>query len=54
MAFRPSVVEIASARRVIEAMETADRDGHGATTLDGRMIDITNIRIAAKVLRLAD
>ncbi|MCX7322175.1 MAG: CoA ester lyase [Hyphomicrobiales bacterium] len=54
MAFQPSDVEIASARRVIEAMETAERDGHGAATLDGRMIDIANIRMAAKVLRLAD
>lgn len=52
-AFRPSDHDVASARRVIEAMEAAERDGHGAVTLDGRMIDLANVRMAARVLQFA-
>ncbi|WP_398466038.1 HpcH/HpaI aldolase/citrate lyase family protein [Tardiphaga sp.] len=53
LAFRPSDHDVASARRVIEAMEAAERDGHGAVTLDGRMIDLANVRMAARVLQFA-
>lgn len=54
LAFRPSDNEIASARRVIEAMQTAENEGHGAANLDGRMIDLANIRMARRLLQFAD
>lgn len=54
LAFRPSDSEIASARRVIEAMQTAENEGHGAINLDGRMIDLANIRMARRLLQFAD
>jgi malyl-CoA/(S)-citramalyl-CoA lyase len=53
-AFRPSDSDIASARRVIEAMETAACEGHGAVTLDGRMIDLANVRMAERVMRFSE
>lgn len=52
-AFRPTDSDVASAKRVIEAMETATRESHGAVTLDGRMIDLANVRMAARVLKFA-
>jgi malyl-CoA/(S)-citramalyl-CoA lyase len=52
-AFQPSASDIASARRVIEAMEVAEREGHAAITLDGRMIDLANVRMAERILRFA-
>lgn len=54
LAFRPSDNDVASARRVIEAMETAAREGHGAVTLDGRMIDLANVRMAERVIRFSE
>jgi malyl-CoA/(S)-citramalyl-CoA lyase len=52
--FSPAPEEIARARRIVEAMTQAARDGKGAVSLDGRMIDIANIRMAQRVLRKAD
>lgn len=52
-AFVPSASEITSAKRVIEAMRAAERDGHGAVTLDGRMLDLANVRMAERILRFA-
>jgi malyl-CoA/(S)-citramalyl-CoA lyase len=52
-AFVPSASDIASAQRVIEAMRAAERDGHGAVTLDGRMLDLANVRMAERILRFA-
>jgi malyl-CoA/(S)-citramalyl-CoA lyase len=37
-----------------EAMAQAARDGRGAVSLDGRMIDIANIRMAQRLLVKAD
>lgn len=37
--FQPAAAELDQARRVIEALETAERQGLGAVSLDGRMID---------------
>lgn len=53
-AFRPSDSDIASAKRVIEAMKTAAHEGHGAATLDGRMIDLANVRMADRVMRFSE
>lgn len=44
--FRPTHTQIAWANRVVEAFETS----HGATALDGAMIDAPHIKLARKIL----
>ncbi|TFV30530.1 CoA ester lyase [Bradyrhizobium frederickii] len=51
-AFTPSAEELAQARRVVEAMETAEAQGQGAVTLDGKMIDYANVRMARRIIEL--
>ncbi|MFB6461439.1 HpcH/HpaI aldolase/citrate lyase family protein [Bradyrhizobium tunisiense] len=51
-AFTPSEEELAQARRVVEAMETAEAQGQGAVTLDGKMIDYANVRMARRIIEL--
>jgi malyl-CoA/(S)-citramalyl-CoA lyase len=48
--FMPTAGEIAHARRVIAAYEAGVANGLGATTLDGKMIDEANIRMARVTL----
>src|SRR4051812_49013612 len=48
--FSPSESEVAHARRIVQAYELAVANGLGAVTLDGRMIDAANIRMARVVL----
>lgn len=51
-AFSPSPEEILQARRIVEAATQADRDGRGAFSLDGRMVDAPVIaRAEATLLR---
>jgi malyl-CoA/(S)-citramalyl-CoA lyase len=52
--FSPAPDEVARARRIVDAMAQAARDGKGAVSLDGRMIDIANIRMAQRLLQKAD
>jgi citrate lyase subunit beta/citryl-CoA lyase len=52
--FSPSSEEIAQARRIIEAYQTAVAAGNGAISLDGRMIDAASIRLAQAVLGSLD
>ncbi|MBM3952783.1 MAG: CoA ester lyase, partial [Rhodospirillales bacterium] len=52
--FSPSEAEVTKARRVIEAMEKAQKEGKGAVTLDGRLIDIASIRQAEVLVRKAE
>jgi malyl-CoA/(S)-citramalyl-CoA lyase len=52
-AFIPSDDELAQARRVIEAMDNAEALGQGAVTLDGKMIDHANVRMARRIIALA-
>ncbi len=52
-AFRPSEDELAHARRVVEAMDDAEAHGKGAVTLDGKMIDYANVRMARRIIKLA-
>lgn len=42
----PSEAEISKANRIIEAMAQAQKEGKGAVSLDGRLIDIASIRQA--------
>lgn len=51
--FCPSAEEIAWAQRVTDAYERATAEGTGAITIDGKMIDAANLRMAAATLNLA-
>jgi malyl-CoA/(S)-citramalyl-CoA lyase len=52
--FTPAPHEIERARRIVAAMDEAARKGHGAVTLDGRMIDAASIRQAQALLKKAE
>jgi malyl-CoA/(S)-citramalyl-CoA lyase len=52
--FTPSEAEVTKARRIIEAMASAAKEGRGAVSLDGRLIDIASIRMAQALLAKAD
>jgi len=52
--FTPSEAEITRARRIMEAMAQAAREGRGAVSLDGRMIDYASIRMAETLLKKAE
>lgn len=53
-AFIPSPDEVAFARKVLAAMEEAARNGQGAATVDGKMIDYANLRMIRRVIQFAD
>lgn len=48
--FTPSADEVAEARRVLDALGIADRQGSGAARLDGRMIDAAMAKSAQRVI----
>ena len=50
--FSPSADEVAAARRILEAAESASARGEGAFRLEGRMVDAPVIRRAQRVLAL--
>ncbi|OYV32513.1 MAG: hypothetical protein B7Z80_26690 [Rhodospirillales bacterium 20-64-7] len=52
-AFTPSQAECAFARRVVEAMRDGAAAGAGAVAVDGKMIDLANLRIAEQILARA-
>ena len=41
------------ARRIMEAMAQAAKEGRGAVSLDGRLIDIASIRMAQALIAKA-
>ena len=49
-AFIPSDEEVAYAERAIAALEEAERNGHGAVTVDGKMVDYANIRMIRRLM----
>ncbi|HEX2541605.1 MAG TPA: CoA ester lyase [Caldimonas sp.] len=49
--FSPSPEEVDAARRTIEALQAAEKEGLGATSLDGRMIDAPVAERARRVLQ---
>ncbi|HXF67516.1 MAG TPA: CoA ester lyase [Burkholderiales bacterium] len=51
--FTPAPETLARARRVVEAMERAAREGRAAVQLDGRMVDIASVRMAQQLLERA-
>jgi malyl-CoA/(S)-citramalyl-CoA lyase len=51
--YTPSEAEVTRARRIMDAMAQAAREGKGAVSLDGRLIDIASIRMAEALLAKA-
>ncbi|MES2353584.1 MAG: CoA ester lyase [Pseudomonadota bacterium] len=52
--YTPSEAEVGKARRIMAAMAQAAKEGKGAISLDGRLIDIASVRMAEVLLRKAD
>lgn len=50
----PAEAEVTKARRILDAMAEAEKEGKGAVTLDGRLIDIASIRQAQALVEKAD
>ena len=48
--FSPTDAEVAHARRVVEAYDAGVAGGRGAVSLDGKMVDEANVRMARVVL----
>lgn len=52
--FSPAAEAIEYARRVVEAFEEAEAKGSGATSLDGKMIDVPVVKRARNLIALAE
>jgi malyl-CoA/(S)-citramalyl-CoA lyase len=52
--YSPSDAEVDKAKRILEAMAQATREGKGAVSLDGRLIDIASIKQAQNLVDKAD
>jgi malyl-CoA/(S)-citramalyl-CoA lyase len=52
--YTPSEAEVTKARRILEAMAQAAKEGKGAVSLDGRLIDIASIRMAEALIEKAN
>ena len=48
--FTPSEAEVDRARRILQAMENGAKEGKGAVSLDGRLIDAASIRMAQNLV----
>jgi citrate lyase subunit beta / citryl-CoA lyase len=52
--FAPAPDDIERSRRIIEAFETAQKEGRGVVTVDGRMIENLHVEQARRTLAVAD
>jgi citrate lyase subunit beta/citryl-CoA lyase len=52
--FTPTLEEIAYAQRVIEAFQAAQKEGKGATQLDGKLIENLHVAMAERTLKIAE
>jgi malyl-CoA/(S)-citramalyl-CoA lyase len=52
--FTPSDAEVTKAKRIMEAMAQAAKEGKGAVSLDGRLIDIASIRMAEALIKKSE
>jgi malyl-CoA/(S)-citramalyl-CoA lyase len=52
--FSPSAKDVDKAKRILVAMEQAQKEGKGAVALDGRLIDLASIRQAEVLVRKAE
>jgi malyl-CoA/(S)-citramalyl-CoA lyase len=50
----PSEAEVEKAKRILEAMAKAQKEGQGAVSLDGRLIDIASIKQAEVMVRKSE
>jgi citrate lyase subunit beta/citryl-CoA lyase len=50
--FTPPPKEVERARRILDALEQAAKEGRGAAQLDGRMIDAASARMARVVVEM--
>ena len=52
--FTPPEAEITKAKRILEELEKAAKEGKGAASLDGKMIDAASARMAENIVRAAE
>jgi len=52
--FTPPEAEVTKAHRILDELEKAAREGKGAASLDGKMIDAASARMAENVVRAAE
>jgi citrate lyase subunit beta/citryl-CoA lyase len=52
-AFRPDAKEAVRARRIVEASESALREGKGVISVDGRMVDAPVVARAERLVEMA-
>ena len=52
--FTPSAEQVAEAREILAAMETAKANGEGATVYKGRLVDIASIKQAEVIVRQSE
>ena len=50
--FSPPETEVTKAKRILEELEKAAKEGRGAAQLDGRMIDAASARMADNVVKI--
>ena len=50
--FSPPVTEVSKAKRILEELDKAAKEGKGAAQLDGRMIDAASARMAENVVNI--
>jgi citrate lyase beta subunit len=53
-AFTPNAEAIANAKRIVETFDASQKEGRGAYSLDGKMIDMPLLKNAQKVLERAN
>jgi len=52
--FTPPAPEVERARRILDALAEAAREGRGAAQLDGRMVDAASARMAQNIVQIAE
>ncbi|MEM1160366.1 MAG: CoA ester lyase, partial [Pseudomonadota bacterium] len=52
--YTPSDELVGQAKRILDAMAEAEKQGQGAVTLDGKLIDLASIRQAQVVVKQAE
>ncbi len=52
--FSPPEAEVTKAKRILEELDKAAKEGKGAASLDGKMIDAASARMAENVVRAAE
>ena len=52
--FTPPEEEVIKAKRILKAMEEAQKQGKGAASLDGRLIDLASVRQAEVMMQKSE